>query len=89
MVKEHFLHEVSCFKSLQGNDIRLLLLCLGRDVYPKQVAQELGWKKQNVSSTARKLENLGLLKINAYPVYYRTNENWKSPDIPGQMSMNI
>ena len=86
-MKNKFLHDVGRYKCLQGNDIRLLLICVGRDVYPKQAALELGWKKQNVSKAAKKLESYGLLKINDYPVYYRTNEAWECPDIPGQLTL--
>ena len=89
MVKESFLHDVGRYKCLQGNDIRFLLVCLGRSMYPKQIAAELGWKKQNISSTAKKLESLGLVIINGYPVSYRTNEKWIYPDVPGQMEMKI
>ena len=80
MAEERFLHEIGCYRSLQGNDLRFLLVCIGRDVYPKEATAILGWQKQNISSTARKLERLGLLKINKYPVFYRTNDDWSSPE---------
>lgn len=89
MVKEKFLQEISRYNCLQGNDIRLLLYCLGRDVFPKHAAEELGWKRQNVSNTAKKLEKLGLMTITDYPVTYRTNEKWKCPDIPGQLELKV
>lgn len=74
MVHEMLLHNIGRSKELQGNDIRLLLLCMGRNVYPKQVVEELGWKKQNVSGIAKKLNRLGYLEVNKYPVFYRTIE---------------
>lgn len=87
MVKESFLYDIANYKSLRGNDLRLLLFCIGRDVYPQQAVTELGWLKQNVSGTAKRLKDFGLLEINDYPVYYRTNLSWKCPDLPGQMTM--
>ncbi|MDO4805175.1 MAG: helix-turn-helix domain-containing protein [Lachnospiraceae bacterium] len=89
MATDRFLHDIGTYKCLQGNDLRFLLVCIGRDMYPKNVAVELGWKKQNISNTARKLKELGLLTINAYPVYYRTNEKWASPEIPGQLGLKV
>lgn len=89
MVKEAFLYDIARYKCLRGNDIRLLLFCIGRNVYPREVVNDFGWLKQNVSATAKRLQNFGLLKINEYPVYYRTNIFWKSPDVPGQTYLKI
>lgn len=58
-------------------------------MYPKQLEIELGWKKQNISKTAKKLERFGMLVINDYPVFYRTNEKWICPDIQGQLRLKI
>lgn len=61
-------------KELTGNDFRVIMLCMKRDLMQKHIAEELGWKKTNTNKVVNKLVNLGILERTETEVglFYRT-----------------
>lgn len=86
----NLLSDLASFKELQGNDLRVIMLCYKRDIMQKDIQEGLGMKKTNCSTIVNKLTKLGILKrINMYNTnFYRVNECWTSDQIPGQINID-
>lgn len=78
-----FWQDIAKCKELQGNDLRVVMLCYNRDLMQKEIIQELGWKKTNVSTIVNKLVSLDILEKEhqAGSYFYRANNNWNGKPV--------
>lgn len=86
---KNFWREVAKCKELKGNDLRLLMLCVNRELTQTDVREEMGWNKPNTSIAINKLYRMGLLELREAhgAKWYRTNRAWKNDQCEGQLTL--
>lgn len=84
-----FLFEAGCSPLLTCSDLRMILLCYKREMPSGEIMRITGWNRQNTSRTARRLTGQGILRVRKgkHGLIYQTNDTWRLPDIPGQLSL--
>lgn len=86
-----FLRQIALYSGFNGNDLRALLLLCDKGMRVKQLSEVLHWDKGNTSRVLKKLAECGAVKRieNDNGVFFKTDINWKSPEVPGQITMKL
>lgn len=81
-MKAKILRELAVSSELQGNDIRVCLLCYYGGMRQIDIVKTLGKSKQNISTTCNKLVGLGLLipEYDKRNCCYTLNKQWTAKE---------
>ena len=91
MKKTTLMRQIALYSGFTGNDLRLILILYDNEMRHKEIAALMRWDKGNTSKILRKLIEAGVIRKRESDIgtYYRTNDRWTAPDVPGQIAMDL
>ena len=90
-MKYAFLKQIALYNGFNGNDLRAILILCGHKMKAKELSEITGWDKGNASRVLKKLTESGVAKRleTDNGVFYMANTGWESPEVPGQLTMQL
>ena len=91
MKKSTLLRQIALYSRFAGNDLRLILVLCEKEMRAKEIAALMRWDKGNTSRTLKKLVGAGVVRKRESDIgtYYKTNDKWTTPEVPGQITMDL
>ena len=90
-MKYTFLKQIALYSGFNGNDLRLILLLSDQKMRLKEIVNTLRWDKGNTSRALKKLVECGAVRKTETDngVFFKTDADWKSPEVPGQIKIEL
>lgn len=85
------LRQIALYSGFTGNDLRLILVLCEKEMRSKEIAALMRWDKGNTSKALKKLVETGVVRKRESDIgtYYKTNDRWTAPEVPGQITMDL